>query len=534
MRKHSTIHCALALGAAVLLSAATATAESVLRIGMTLADIPVMNSQPDQGGEGWRFIGVTLFDGLIGWDLASRDKASVLIPGLATAWGADPEDRTRWTFKLRPGVTFHDGTPFNADVAVWNFDKLCDRNAPQYDPRQVAQTFGRTTRIKSYRKVDDMTFELVTHVPDALVPYYLSRFFFASPTHWQKVGRDWAEYAKQPVGTGPWKLDKFVARERAELVRNPDYWDKPRVPKTDRLVLLPIPDAATRTSALLSGQVDWVEAPAPDAVPRLKQAGMQIVTNSYPHVWPYHLSRMPGSPWTDVRVRKAANLAIDRAGIVKLLGGVATEAVGQVPRDHPWWGKPSFEVKYDPDAARKLLAEAGYGPGKPARTKMLISTSGSGQMQPLAMNQYIQENLNAVGFAVELEAIEWNTMTMRRSIGAHAPDNKGAHATNNSWSLADPDFGFIGQMESTKIAPAGNNWGNVKDPALDALSEKIRATFDGAAQDKLVGEMHARMVDQAEWIWVVHDLNPRAMSPKVQGFIQARNWVQDLTPVSMK
>jgi peptide/nickel transport system substrate-binding protein len=533
MRKQTTIRCTLAVAAALVLGGAPARAETVLRIGMTLADIPVMNSQPDQGGEGWRFIGVTLFDGLIGWDLASADKPSVLIPGLATEWAADPEDRTRWTFKLRQGVKFHDGTPFNADAVVWNFDKLCDRNAPQYDPRQVAQTFGRTTRIKSYRKLDDMTFELVTHVPDALVPYYLSRFFFASPAHWQKVGRDWAEYSKQPVGTGPWKLDKFVPRERAELVRNPDYWDKPRVPRTDRLILLPIPDAATRTSALLSGQVDWVEAPAPDAVPRLRQAGMRIVTNSYPHVWPYHLSRLPGSPWNDVRVRKAANLAIDRAGIVKLLGGVATEAVGQVPRNHPWWGKPSFEVKYDPDGARKLLAEAGYGPGKPARTRFLISTSGSGQMQPLAMNQYIQENLNAVGFEVELEAIEWNTMTMRRSIGAHAKENAGIDALNNSWTYIDPDFGFIGVLESSKISPNGNNWGNVRDPVIDALAIKIREAFDPAEQDRLIAELHTRMVDEAAWIWVVHDDNPRAMSPKVKGFVQARNWIQDFSPITM-
>ncbi len=534
MPKHPTIRCAVALSVALLLSGAAARAETVLRIGMTLADIPVMNSQPDQGGEGWRFIGTTLFDGLVGWDLSSADKPSVLIPSLATAWATDQADRTRWIFTLRHGVKFHDGTPFNADAVVWNFDKLADRNAPQYDPRQVAQTFGRVNRIKSYRKLDDDRFELVTHVPDALVPYYMSRFFFASPTQWDKVGRDWAEFAKAPVGTGPWKLDKFVARERAELVRNPDYWNPQRVPHTDRLVLLPIPDAATRTSALLSGQVDWVEAPAPDAVPRLRQAGMQIVTNSYQHVWPYMLSRLPDSPWNDVRVRKAANLAIDRAGVVKLLGGLATEAVGQVPRGHPWWGQPSFEIKYDPDAARKLLAEAGYGPGKPAHTKLLISTSGSGQMQPLAMNQYIQENLNAVGFVVELEAIEWNTMTTRRSLGAHARDNAGIDGLNNSWSFIDPDFGFISVLESSKIAPNGNNWGNVRDPVFDALSVKIREAFDMAEQDRLVAELHSRMVDEATWIWVVHDDNPRAMSPRVKFFVQARNWIQDFSPITMQ
>src|SRR6185437_3523702 len=115
---------ALIAGAALAGPEAVAKTETVLRVGMTLADIPVTTSQPNQGGEGWRFIGVTLYDCLINWDLSSADKPSGLIPGLATEWGADPGDRRRWTFKLRQGVKFHDGQPWNADAAIWNLDKL--------------------------------------------------------------------------------------------------------------------------------------------------------------------------------------------------------------------------------------------------------------------------------------------------------------------------------------------------------------------------------------------------------------------------
>ena len=260
-----------------------ARAETVLRIAMTLADIPVTTSQPNQGAEGWRFIGATLYDGFINWDLTSSEKSSGMVPALATSWDSDPADRRRWTFRLREGVKFHDGTPWNADAAVWNIVKLTDTKAPQYDAAQVAQTFGRLNGLESFRKVDDYTVELITKTPDALIPYYFGRIFFASPTRWEKVGRSWAEFAKAPAGTGPWKLDKLIPRERAELVRNTDYWDKTRIPKIDRMVLLPIPDAVNRTSALLAGQVDWVEAPAPDLVPRLKASGIQIVTNFYPH-----------------------------------------------------------------------------------------------------------------------------------------------------------------------------------------------------------------------------------------------------------
>src|SRR5258708_35198607 len=102
--------------------------------------------------------------------------------------------------------------------------------------------------VDSYRKVDDFTFELTTKSPDALIPYYFARIFFASPTQWEKVGRGWAEFAKAPAATGPRELDKLIPRERAAPVRNTAYCDKARTPQTHRRVPLPIPDAVTRTS----------------------------------------------------------------------------------------------------------------------------------------------------------------------------------------------------------------------------------------------------------------------------------------------
>ena len=118
-----------------------------------------------------------------------------------------------------------------------------------------------------------------------------------------------------------------------------------------------MPEALTRTNALLAGQVDLIETPAPDAVPQLKSAGMRIVDNVTPHVWNYHLSVLPGSPWTDVRLRKALNLAIDRDAVVGLMNGLAKPAKGQVDPSSPWFGKPTFELKYD----RRGGEEAGAG-----------------------------------------------------------------------------------------------------------------------------------------------------------------------------
>src|SRR5438309_6296508 len=273
-----------------------AGAETTLRIGMTAADIPRTLGQPDQGFEGNRFAGLTMYDGLTMWDLSSADKPSVLIPGLAIEWKVDDADKTKWMFKLRPGVTFHDGSAFNADAVVWNVEKVLKQDAPQFDPSQVGVTASRMPTLASARKIDDATVELITKEPDSFLPINLTNLFMASPAKWQKFydatdGTDakaksqaaWAAFAKDASGTGPWNMSSFTPRERLELVKNESYWDKARVPKADRIVLLPMPEANARTAALLSGQVDWVEAPAPDAIAEIKQRGFNIYTNEEPH-----------------------------------------------------------------------------------------------------------------------------------------------------------------------------------------------------------------------------------------------------------
>src|SRR5262245_29491322 len=211
--------------------AATAWGQGTLRIAMTAGDVPVPNGQTDQGAEGMRFIGYTLFDSLVLWDLSSADRPSGLVAGLASEWKVDAKDRTLWTFRIRDGVKFHDGSAFTAQAAAWNLDKLLNNAAPQYDPRQAAQGRARIPSIKSYRAIDDRTLEVRTAEPDALLPFGLAWIVMSSPAQWEKVGKSWDAFLKAPSGTGPWKLDKYTPRERAELIPNKEYWNKNRIPK---------------------------------------------------------------------------------------------------------------------------------------------------------------------------------------------------------------------------------------------------------------------------------------------------------------
>src|SRR5271168_470390 len=195
MQRWSVAVTAVALAVAVLPQ--SVRAGSVLRVAMTLADIPLTTGQPSQGGEGNRFIGVTLYDALINWDLSKRDETAKLVPGLAESWSVDEATNTVWTFKLRPNVKFHDGSTFNADAVLFNFDKVLNQDAPQFDPAQAAQASTYVSAVKSWRKIDDLTVELTTAQPNAVLPYLLSNFFMSSPARWEQLGRNWAKVAEQ-------------------------------------------------------------------------------------------------------------------------------------------------------------------------------------------------------------------------------------------------------------------------------------------------------------------------------------------------
>jgi peptide/nickel transport system substrate-binding protein len=520
------------LGLASLCAAAAvcapdaAEAGGTLRVAMTAGDIPVTTGNPDQGFEGYRFVGYNLYDALLLWDLSKADKPSDIRPGLSTSYEVDPNDRKRWIVHLRHDVTFHDGCKFTADDVVWNFQMRMDQTAPYFSTQQFTYTRAFLTNVKSVSKVDDYTVAFENNFTESLFPYTLSYVLMISPCRAKEVNYDWQQYAQHLSGTGPYKFDRFVPHERLELLPNTQYWDKDRIPKQDRLVLIPMPEASTRTAALLTGQVDWIEAPSPDAIPRLKSADMKIVTNVYPHDWPYMLNFTKG-PFRDLRVRQAANYAINRQDVVELLGGTAIPEHDVVPPSVAYYGHPP-QYDYDPKKARALLQEANC---LPCKVTFGISTSGSGQMQPLPMNELVKSQLDEAGFEVTLQTMDWNALLNVYRAGADKnPDYDGL---NFSRGLLDPVNAIIKLVGRAYWAPAGSNWGHFESPETEALIAQIFNEFDDEKRLQLLTELHEVEGRQAVMIFVVHDLNPRGMSPKVQGFVQAQSWFQDLTRVSV-
>jgi peptide/nickel transport system substrate-binding protein len=516
-----------ALSVLVSVNALPAQADSVVRYGISMADIPLTTGQPDRGAGAYQFTAYTIYDPLIAWEMDVSDRPGKLVPGLATEWKVDDTDQKKWRFTLRQGVKFHDGSDFNADAVIWNWDKIRNKEAPQYDTKQAGEVAPRLTAIKSYKKIDDYTVEFLTTQPSSFVLFQLIYVLYSSPAQWDKVGKDWRAFAANPSGTGPFKMTRLVPRERAEYEPNKEYWDKNRIPKVDKVVLLPMPEPTTRLAALRTGQVDWIEVPPPDAIPLLKQSGFQIALRSYPHVWPYSLN-LQQAPWDNKLVRQAANYAIDREGICKsLLNDTCNPATGVVYPGHPWFGKPAFTYTYDAKKAKELMKQAGFE-GKRVKTSFLISTSGSGQMLPLPMNEFVQENLREIGIDVELIPIEWNTLTSWVRKG-FVEEYEKTGAMNVSFNFVEPFSAFVRFFHSASVPPKSLNIMHYINPEADKLIEAAEASFDPKERDETLGKLHAMVVEDAPWLFVVHDLNPRALSPKVKGFVQPQSWFVDLT-----
>jgi peptide/nickel transport system substrate-binding protein len=524
-----------AASASLLLLLLPALSEEVLRIAMTASDIPTATGVPNNGFEGLRFLGFPIFEGLVLWDLTRADRLAVLRPGLAETYEQATDDRRTWIFHLRHGVKFHDGTDFNADAVMWNMDRFFNNGSPQFDMAAFGIVRARLPTLNGYRKIDDYTVAITLRDPVSYLPYMLPSVMFTSPASFDKAGRDWGRVQTLPAaGTGPFRLTKVQPREMAELARFDGYWDQAHKAKVDMIRLLPIPDANSRLAALRSGQVDWIEVPPPDGIPSLKAAGFTVVTNSYPHVWPwiYNIGAS-NSPFKNEKVRQALNYCIDRAALVTLLNGTAEPSVGWLKPNDDGFGNPVHRYGFDPAKGKALLAEAGYSVTKPLSFKVMISASGSGQMMPLPMNEYLQGNLKqACGVNVELDTVDWNFLFSAARATPDSPSLHGAMALNFAFPSSDVSL-MARFFLSEYFSPNGFNFEHWKDSQFEEALAKLAESTEPTTIDAWYRAAHERLVDNPPMLFIVHDLNPRAMSKKVHGFVSAQSWFLDMTLVSI-
>ena len=493
-----------------------------LRIGMTAADIPFTDIAADQGGEGDRFVGFQLNQGLATWGWSGVAEP-LPVPGLAESWKVDGKV---WTFKLREGMTFHDGTPIDAEAVVASYDRFWNEDHPLYSSKVAGLTTWRWVGTccepdgSSYRAVDDMTVEISTFGTTGYTPWSVVYMGIGSPTEIEKWGEEFPEHH---AGAGPFKMVEKTPRVALIMDRFEDYWGER--PNIDRLIVRPLPEPTTRLAALRADEVDWIEVPPPDAIPALKEEGFQVFTKVYAHIWPYQINtRKP--PFDNVLVRKAMNYAVDREGMCRdLLNGICVPALGFVYPGHDIFGTLKETYNYDPERAKELLKESGVE--LPIKFKLMISTAGSGQMLPIQMNEFLQRNLKEVGIDTEIVPVDWNSMLTRTIFRApgytFTDENEDFDATNISYAQQMP--GMITTMLGTDAAL---NVGGYSNPEADRYFKAAEEALELAEMNRNLRKAHEIVVDDAPYLFIVHDLNPRVLNARVKGYVQDSSWYTNL------
>ena len=499
-------------------SAAKSGTGGTLIIGMTAGNVPSLDTQlaGEQGYEGYRFVGNQLYDGLTRFNLLQSTTVPQIVPDLATSWSAD-STATKWTFHLRSGVTFQDGTPFNADAVIFTLNRDYVPSFKYYSAAVGAEAASLTPGIKAFSKINESTVQITTKLPDSHLPSDLATLYIPSPTAVEKEGN--TGFNLKPVGTGPFEFISEVTGQQLVLGPNEHYWAG--APKLAKLILKPIPDPSARIAALRSGEVNWIEYPTPDDIASLTSSGDQIKENSYDHIWPW-LFDTAEKPWTNVKVRQAANYAINRQAMATdLLHGTATPAYQLIPPANAAYSPTNFAYTYDPAKAKQLLAAAGYPNGFTATVS--YPTSGSGNMIPGPMNEELQSDLAKVGIHITLVPMEWSTM-LSQLVSDKVPG--GDSATNISLSFQQESIWQELFMTGSPI-----NITHFSNPQVDKLLTEAQSTVNNAARYKLYQQAGNIITKDAAWLFVVNDENPRALAPSVHGFIEPKSWFVNLTTV---
>jgi peptide/nickel transport system substrate-binding protein len=496
-----------------------------LRIGMSAANVPIPNTPATEGGEGARFVGTQIYEGLTRLDTHQGEKFNVPVPGMAESWSIS-DDQLTWTFKLRQGQTFHDGTAFNAEAVKFQFDRLIDKNFEFFEPQMSSLNSQRIAAISSYAAIDEHTFSITTKRPYAFLLWDLQGLLLPSPTAIRQWGNK--EYVNHASGTGPFRMTKYVDGQVMELEPFEGYWQGK--PKLDKIVLYPMPEPATRLAALQAGDIDWAEVPPPDSQAQLKAQGFQIVTGPYPHAITYQLNTYK-APFNDVRVRQAINYAVNRPSTVAVINDAGIVASQYVHQGHPYYDPNWKGYSYDPAKAKQLMTEAGYPNG--FKVKMAYPPGGSGNMWPGPMNERLQADLKAVGIDVELVPLEWNKIISGYRAGFVNPDWAGYDMIHISLGISNPVA--VRSFTTSGNPPNGCcNTAGYSNPKLDALYVEAERTFDEEKQNALLRQVQSGAMQDGFALVTVHDLNLRVMSKKVQNFVQPQAWTIDLYNVWME
>ncbi len=451
-----------------------------------------------------------LYDGLVHF----KDGSTELEPWLAERWTIS-SDGLVYTFQLRRGVKFHDGTPFNAAAVVFSVLRQTDKKHPYYNTGTFAYaefTFGKVKKVEATGPYT-VRFTLKERYAPFLANLAIHAPSVVSPTAVRKYGKN---FSKNPVGTGPFRFVSWRPGVEIVLERNAQYWNTARIPTVRRVIYRPVVEDQTRLVQLESGELDFIVNIPPDDLARLKQdQRLRVQEQAGLHIW-YLVMNNQTKPFNDRRVRQAVNYAVNRKAIVDgILKSTGVLAENYIPPVLWSYNKQVRGYPYDPEKAKTLLREAGYPNG--LTVTFWVPQSGSGMQQPVTMAQAIQADLARVGIKVTLQTYEWGTYLDK----VFVPDAKklpGLHEMSWIGDNGDPDNFMYVLLSGLQWPPNGFNESFYKNPEVDRLLVAAQQTTSLPRRTELYQKVQELLMRDAPWVPIDHETQIVVMKRHITNF----------------
>lgn len=453
-----------------------------------IADLPPAFGNPFMTG-GWPGLAIwpAIYDGL-----AELQGDGSLAPALALSW--EFENERTWVFKLRQGVKFSNGAPFNAHTVVKVMEYLAR-------PESARLSIVREVRnIESVTARDDYTIVVTTRNPDRFTPAKFAAVKMIEPQAFAEMGPE--AYARAPVGTGPYKVDSWALSE-IRMSENPHGWRKPIV-KTLRIVALP--EVGARVKALQSDTIDVALSLGPDDIAQVEAGGDVMTSNFLGGIVAMPFILVRDTPFKDVRVRRAINYGVNRQAIVDVLLAGRTKVASQTTA-HTAIGyvKELEPYPYDPAKAKKLLADAGYPNGFTFTSDVYVT----GANADAAVYQQVANDLAQIG------------VTMKLNVMAFPRYNEALYQGNWTGEVMLFSYGTLPSMDPiatyqyhscTWVKP----W--VCDPELQAMIDKAQTTFDLEQRTALVQQLLRKTHDEPLGLYLYETNRFDGIAARVQGY----------------
>jgi peptide/nickel transport system substrate-binding protein len=466
-------HTALLCASICLALVGPANADTTFRIALIAA--------PPSKGNPLSTVGTTpqLFWTAIYDRLTDIDNDGNIVPQLAESWEAVSE--TEWHFHLRDDVVFSNGEPLTAETVKTGFD------ATREDAVNALTWFRTSTQFPRVDIIDEHTVAFHTEYPNAMAPAYLSSYFVVPSGVVKDKGI--GGLINAPVGTGPFVVDSWEP-DQVVLSRNPTSW---RQPKVDAIEAKFVPDSSARLQALLTGQVDAAVAISPDQIGMLEAAGHRAVTRNPTRIIVFALkSTDPASPFSDVRVRKAFNFAVNKQVITEILLGGLVEPATQGATPFSVGYLEDFDpFPYDPDRARALLKEAGYEDG----VSFVIESPSGTLPNDTAILQQITSDAARAGMNMEVQLITYPQLLRRTLLGELGGDGFLMDFTNR---YADALRGVL-DTNHTCNGP-GTPW--FCDREIQSMIDTASRTFNMEERARLTRDVVRRYAEEAQSLYL--------------------------------